>query len=413
MRRAFESILWGFFCTSSWTWCIGMYLPFILLRLWGWPGFWAFFIPNVLGCAAFGFVLDRARSRMLMRRLGWMCALFSAVTLAYQAYFAGWAAEYFVVQEGALRTVVATGVPIAMLVAGLALALRSDAFWRVAAGVTTAATALLMLLPRAVPELAPGADLVGRMGPDALLSVSSGGAMVGLGALGFALPTITAGFLISPYFDLSFHRAAQEAPMPRVAFATFGIAFAAMLLGVASFYDPMQGAPAVGWQLAAIWGIQLLFTIGVHMRELLTAISAVRIPSIVAGGLTALAVLLATPAFLFTLGPAAAPGRQLHGGSVYALLPGEPLYLTFLGAYGLLFPVLGLLERRSISRQVTGLVLLAGVPCYLLGAYDFQTALMPVPILLALMIATWPRAGGIARGGAALPPLPDSRAASH
>ena len=71
-----------------------MYMPFILLRLWGWPGFWAFLIPNVLGCAAFGFVLDGQRSRALAAKLGWMCALFSAVTVAYQCYFAGWAAGW-------------------------------------------------------------------------------------------------------------------------------------------------------------------------------------------------------------------------------------------------------------------------------------------------------------------------------
>ena len=58
----------------------------------------------------------------------------------------------------------------------------------------------------------------------------------------FALPTIVAGVLLSPYFDLTFHRAAQEAPSPRIAFATFGLTFAAMLLLVASFADVAGGA---------------------------------------------------------------------------------------------------------------------------------------------------------------------------
>jgi hypothetical protein len=114
-----------------------MYLPFLMLRLWGWPGFWAFFVPIVLGCAAFGFVLDGQRSRALAARLGWMCALFSAVTLAYQCYFAGWAAQYFLVgpnlssealAPGALNTIAATGTPIAFIIIGLLLALRGNAF---------------------------------------------------------------------------------------------------------------------------------------------------------------------------------------------------------------------------------------------------------------------------------------------
>ena len=42
------TVAWGLFCSNSWTWCIGMYLPVILLRSFGWPGFLAFVIPNVL-----------------------------------------------------------------------------------------------------------------------------------------------------------------------------------------------------------------------------------------------------------------------------------------------------------------------------------------------------------------------------
>jgi hypothetical protein len=75
------------------------------------------------------------------------------------------------------------------------------------------------------------------------------------------------------------------------------------------------------------------------------------------------------------------------------LLPGEPLYLTFLGAYGLLFPVLFLLERRPAPRSVTVGILLLGIPCYLLGAWDFMTYLMPVPIALALWAARRPDRG--------------------
>ncbi|MFO0962885.1 MAG: hypothetical protein U0625_08255 [Phycisphaerales bacterium] len=418
MRRTGESILWGLFCTSSWTWCIGMYLPFILLRLWGWPGFWAFFIPNVLGCTAFGFVLDRERSQALMRRLGWTCALFSAVTVAYQAYFAGWAAQYFVVGGGTLATVAATGVPAAMLLAGGALALRGgalrsrllpvlalrhaqalrpalamrgDAFWCALGAVAAVVSGVLLLLPRSVPALDPGGELTARMS-DAAAATTEQGALVGLGALGFALPTIAAGFLLSPYFDLTFHRAAQEAPQPRVAFATFGLTFAAMLLGVASCYDPQTGGPAITWPLVAVWGLQLFFTMSVHLRELLLAESAVRIPAAAALGPMALAVLLATPAFLFTLGPSVPAERGLVGGSLHALLPGEPIYLCFLGAYGLLFPVLAILEPRGLPRRALLAVLGVGLPCYLLGAYGFQTALMPVPILAALAIAAWPGA---------------------
>jgi hypothetical protein len=362
-----------------------MYLPFMMLRLWGWPGFWAFFVPNVLGCAAFGFILDGQRSRALAARLGWMCALFSAVTLAYQCYFAGWAAQYFLVgpnlssetlAPGALNTIAATGTPIAFIIVGLLLALRGNAFWRTAGTAVTLLSALVVLLPGGV-DLTP----VNERAPITPMIESL--------SLAFAFPTLCAGFFLTPYFDLTFHRAAQQAPSPRIAFATFGLTFAAMLLLIASFYDPSTGAPRIGPALLALWGVQLTFTIAVHLRELITAPAGIRIPTAAAAGLTALAVLLATPAFIFTLGPALAPGQPLLYGHVGTmLLPGEPAYLAFLGAYGLLFPVLFLLEPRGAPRALIAGILVIGLPCYLLGAFDFMTYLMPVPFFLA-QVAAW------------------------
>ena len=363
-----------------------MYLPFIMLRLWGWTGFLAFLVPNVLGCAAFGFVLDRDRSRALAARLGWTCALFSAITVAYQCWFAGWAAQCFAVTDPAMRTVAATGVPIALLVAGLALATRGDAQWRALGTALTLASPLVLLLPggAAVGDAASAAASAAGDSPTAAAPAPLLGPM----PLAFALPTIVAGFLASPAFDLTFHRAVQQAPQPRVAFATFGIAFAAMLAMIATFFDPAAGAPRIGPAILVLWGAQLLFTIAVHLRELLEAPPAVRIPGRPVALLIAGAVLLATPAFTFTLGPALPEGHApLHGGATTALLAGEPLYMTFLGAYGLLFPVLLLLDARGATRATTLGVLAIGVPCYLLGAVDFRTMLMPVPIVAALLIS--------------------------
>jgi hypothetical protein len=359
-----------------------MYLPFIMLRLWGWTGFLAFLVPNVVGCAAFGFVLDRDRSRALAARLGWTCALFSAITVAYQCWFAGWAAQCFAVTDPAMRTVAATGVPIALLVAGLALATRGDAQWRALGTALTLASPLVLLLPGGQAVATDALSAAGSTVPAAPAP------LLGPMPLAFALPTIVAGFLASPAFDLTFHRAVQQAPQPRVAFATFGIAFAAMLAMIATFFDPTAGAPRIGPAILVLWGAQLLFTIAVHLRELLEAPPALRIPGRPVALLVAGAVLLATPAFTFTLGPALPEGHApLHGGATTALLAGEPLYMTFLGAYGLLFPVLLLLDARGATRATTLGVLALGIPCYLLGAVDFRTVLMPVPIVAALLLS--------------------------
>lgn len=371
-----------------------MYLPFIMFRLWGWTGFLAFMVPNVIGCAGFGFVLDRDRSRALVERLGWTCSLFSAITIAYQAWFAGWAAQAFVVADPAMRTVVATGIPIALLVLGLALAARGDAFWRTAGTAVTIASPLVLLLPggfaagggalAAGGDAAVAANAAGAAGADAPAATFE--PLLGRMPLAFALPTIVAGFLASPFFDLTFHRAVQQAPQPRVAFAAFGLTFAAMLMMIATFFDAATGAPRIGPAIVALWALQLLFTVAVHLRELLAAAPSIRIAGRPVAALVAAAVLLATPAFTFTLGPSLPEGHApLAGGATTALLPGEPLYMTFLGAYGLLFPVHLILESRGAPRTATLGVLALGLPCYLLGAVDFLTMLMPVPVVVALL----------------------------
>ena len=360
-----------------------MYLPFLLLRLWGWPGFWAFCVPNVLGCAAFGWVLSRQQSRLMQLHLGWAMVIFSAVTVAYQCYFAGWAAQYFFVGNSAMAMVVSTGAPIAVLVAGMWMAVRSDALWLVWGAVAFALSVGVLAWGAAADGCAWSAPLAGTREP-----------LVEASKLWWAAPTIAAGFLLCPYLDLTFHRAVQRAPQPRLAFAVFGATFALMLLGVASLYDPATGGPTVGWQVGLLWGVQLAYTLGAHLRELMHERSGVRMPA----SLVAVAVIAATPAFLFSLGPSLPPGAApLAGGATRVLLPGEPLYLAFLGFYGLLFPALVWLEGRSRPRWALGLVLAAGVPCYLLGAWDFLTYLMPVPVLLAALLgAGLPRSQPVA-----------------
>lgn len=371
-------MMWGLFCTSSWTWCIGMYLPFILLRLWGWPGFWAFFIPNVLGCTLFGFVLTPESSRRMVQRLAGPMVAFSVVTVAYQCFFAGWAAQSLFVREGVMTTIVSTGIPIALLLAGGWMALRRDKHWLV-----FAAAAFAIALGAVVVEacLANCADVC------TFCRAAEATGVAPAGALTWAVPTIVFGFLLSPYLDLTFHRALQRAPQPHVAFATFGATFALMLLGVATLYDPATGTPAMTPALGVLWGAQLLFTIGVHLRQIMLAPAHGRPPAWVLAGCVAPAVLLATPAFTFTLGPSLPAGHPpLFDGVTSALLPGEPIYLAFLGAYGLLFPTMLWLQGRGLSKAMTWGVVALGVPCYLLGAWDFTTWLMPLPVVLALVL---------------------------
>ncbi|MEO6436421.1 MAG: hypothetical protein ABIP55_11780, partial [Tepidisphaeraceae bacterium] len=89
-------IAWAIFLATSWTWCIGMFLPVLLVRdygIWGWV---VFAIPNVLGAAAMGWtVRDAEASRTLVAAHQTACSWFSLVTLAFHVFFVIWLSRLF------------------------------------------------------------------------------------------------------------------------------------------------------------------------------------------------------------------------------------------------------------------------------------------------------------------------------
>ena len=76
---------WGIYLAVSWTWCIGMFLPAILVRDMGAWVLAVFAVPNIVGAGLVGWtdLADRLR-----RRHGGMVRAFSVVTIAFQSFFA-------------------------------------------------------------------------------------------------------------------------------------------------------------------------------------------------------------------------------------------------------------------------------------------------------------------------------------
>src|SRR3954468_9321416 len=82
---------WAFFLACSWTWCLGMFLPVLLVRNWGIWGWVVFAVPNVIGAAAMGLVIrSRESSEEILIRHRMAIALFSLVTIAFHIYFVYW-----------------------------------------------------------------------------------------------------------------------------------------------------------------------------------------------------------------------------------------------------------------------------------------------------------------------------------
>src|SRR5437016_4359730 len=85
-------LLWAIYLAMSWTWCIGIFLPVLLVRdfgIWGWI---VFAIPNVLGAAAVGWIYRSAeQSRQTLEAHATAITAFSLVTASFQIFFAMWA----------------------------------------------------------------------------------------------------------------------------------------------------------------------------------------------------------------------------------------------------------------------------------------------------------------------------------
>ena len=329
MRRAMQTVGWGLYLASSWTWCIGMFLPILLLRWWGWPGFLAFAVPNVVGCALFGYVLTPDTSRALVRRFRAWIAIFGAATIAYQVGF--------LLKAGVVAGLVAAlPVTIALLATSRGTTERSD---RTLMAVGAAAWLASLLL-------------FARFGGGTLADLPSGGTLPPM-SLAWAAPFMAFGFLLCPYLDPTFHLALQRSPS-RHAFGVFGAAFAVMLLFTAAFADaglgpePRPGAllwgrPAFEWQ----WGLQAAFTmvaVAAAMRSLEPVSNLGGTRLLLPGMVLTACLALGWQYFAEPALPAMATSLNPPSGPVQ----GEATYLRWLGLYGVLFPGMLLLGLKRV-----------------------------------------------------------------
>lgn len=298
-----------------------MYLPVILINRFGWPGFIAFAIPNVLGCAAFGYVVrNRSRSQAMVARHGTAMMWFSIITIAYHMFFIVWLfTDLLPVAE--IWIWVPVTIAAIVLALGIVLSFLPDRDW--------------LVLAAAVYAISLAAFFV--VGFSALRHIHWTGSEQ-RADLYWLTPVLCFGFLLCPYLDLTFHRAIQRSPSCH-AFGVFGLAFFVMiLLTCMLWFRGSRILPAIG--VAHILA-QSVFTVGAHLREvrLMRVVSGydLRIAWIILPLLAASALVLAR---FFTDYPAA----------------GEGIYLGFLSLYGTLLPgcvaIWGLSSRRDRLRSV-------------------------------------------------------------
>lgn len=322
IRLTTNPLLWGAYLACSWTWCIGMFLPALLLRDHGWLGFVVFAVPNVVGAAAMGWVLTSPESskRFVETHAGWVW-WFGVITIAYHVYWAVWAAPMVRDALGLTDTYLFGAGAVVV-----AFAIVSGRIVR--AGKAPALSAILMVVSLGLL----GAMLVTGAGDDATQALieapkSSHSALL-------LAPLACLGFLLCPYLDGTFHHARQHLPgktAGRIGFTVgFGVLFAAMIVLTTRYAGWILGGGAwavpewLGAWLVVHLGCQWVFTVRVHLDR----VHAIRGESI-----ETMQILYGSALLAGGLGLALA-----RAGSYAAMSMGEVGYRSFLWFYGLVFP---------------------------------------------------------------------------
>ena len=364
-----QAIRWACFLGCSWTWVIGMCLPVMLLRdlgVWGWV---IFAVPNVVGAAAMGTVLKRAAvSRFLTDRHATALYAFSAVTVGFQFYVVCWLAPGPWIAL-LLLPLVGMAIPAArrriapwLPIIGVAAAVLS---WGAFSAANRLDGAWLDVFTDTLPNRLPATDLW------------------------FLAPGFLTGFALCPYLDPTFHRA-RQATTPgtgRIAFVLgFGVVFASMIVFTLMYSGVLrplingEGTETIAPPWRAILGIhiglQVFFTVTVHLRELFR--DAERRPVAkpdqpVTSHATSprrhlLALLLIAPVAFALLG-------QPHAATASGLSAGEWGYRLFITVYGVFFPGYVLLcmlptftpRSDAFRLQVFWIAAVLGAPLCVMG----------------------------------------------
>lgn len=358
------------FLAVSWTWCIGMFLPVLLVRDFGLMGWVVFALPNCLGAALMGAVLMKpgAVDRVL-RDHGPAVRLFSLATTAFQWFFAAWLLQTLGFGVWGLAA-------LAVFIAVLMLTPGDDR-----RGSRLRTTSLIVFAASIVLGAAwwfKGGDRV----PLAELPAP----LLPKGDLGPLAAVCALGFFLCPYLDVTFLRSARRAGAGgrTVAFLLgFLVLFPLMIL-LTLLYAPtfikdsvensvnLRMFP-VPWLIAFHMVVQLGFTIAAHERGAQDEFSGKPFDS---DGWRFVAFLAGV--ILAVVGPRFVPIRGVMGGN-------ETIYRCFLSFYGLVFPAyvwvcawpIGEAGRPRAGRlTLLGLAVAAATPFYWWGFLDHKTPML-------------------------------------
>ncbi|HED53203.1 MAG TPA: hypothetical protein ENJ00_03260 [Phycisphaerales bacterium] len=382
--KSLGSVGWAVFLGCSWTWCIGMYLPALMIRDLGLWGYVVFAVPNVIGAAAMGWVLrSREASVDMVQAHRPACRAFSIVTIAFHAYWLAWIGTWTARNIMLPWWTIAVVLGMAVLGLGVRACLKHDepakrmalVVWIISAGLLVALTLSPATTPSTVSIIADRSFSTDML---------------------WLAPASIFGFLLCPYLDLTFHRARQGCATrteSKIAFGLgFGVFFFSMIVLTFLYAGPIVAmtdgdpettahvAPWIGVYLVAHLLIQLIFTVGAHSREL--ARKPVPDRWVFRGSVV----------FALAFGAAAVWVPRS-----FDMAGGEIGYRLFLSFYGLVFPtyvwlnMVDLRERRlaeptAMSLRVTFWTIIIAAPFFFAG-FILRQEIMLVPGVAMILLA--------------------------
>jgi hypothetical protein len=304
---------WAAYLACSWTWCIGMFLPVLLVRDYGLGGWFVFAIPNVIGAGAMGWVLARpGASERIVAEHRSACVAFSAITLAFHAFFLSWLAVRIIPLPWCIAAVAAGSA--------LAVVLRSKRSIDLALAWIVLAVSVIVLVHGLQHY-----------------SISERRGLKDARDLLWLAPVCAFGFALCPYLDLTFHRAKQSTNPAggKIAFGVgFGVFFLAMIVLTLLYEGDIVwdgrgsfGAAGLRTWVALHIAAQAGFTWMVHLR----AQPPMRKRDV---PIWSIAAILAIAAGVIVWVPQLQDFQLRHS----QMLTGEAIYRIFMSFYGLVFP---------------------------------------------------------------------------
>lgn len=356
---------WSLYLGASWTWCIGMFLPVLLVRDYGLWAFVIFALPNVIGAAVMGWIVkSAAASEKFLADHALAAGAFSLVTICFHGFFLGWISSRLLAAPAIFGGCILAAAAVMFF---LMRALNGVERWLAALTMLASWIAFVVLIKYRQQSLGVWLPESRAAAPLDLISLSA------VCVLGFAL---------CPYLDRTFHLARQSMTNSATKWGFgigFGVVFCSMIIFTLLYSDLIfveRVDDAILTLIVAHMAGQAAFTTAAHGAVAQKVWRGLLMVALAAG-------CFAAGMYADLLGYQNIAGFEMRGGEI-----GYRLFMSF---YGLLAPayvwICSVRWERPVKSQwiILSLSITAALPFYWLGFIEMQMAWAGIGAMIVVL----------------------------